>query len=189
MISFTLDEVLLSVLGALLFASGGAVYEFLLTELSAIGIFFSKREYCVYKKGNNIKRIAKDFIDRINSCGKIRNISLYQFLFTVVFGVFYLVLQYVFCDGVFRGYFLFTVLTFFFIFRWLYKRYLKSAVAVAICYFLAGLIFLASLPITLLYKIFRAVAALLSRLLKKIRYRKLRLRQKNRAAGDIILKK
>ena len=187
MIFFSLGESLNACLGAFLYsAAASVIYEALLLLIRFALAMFGKNEYYIYKKGNNIKKAAAKIKERLKADTVEGWIFAYHFFFTLLFGLGYLVMQYAFCDGVFRLYFLICTLASFFGAKKIYKRYLYAYFLSFISYLGAGFIIFSSIIITPFYKlslkligIFKAACRCLIKLLKRRRSISL-LRQKRR---------
>lgn len=154
MIFFSLGESLNACLGAFLYSAAAcAVYEALMLLIRFALAMFGKNEYYIYKKGNNIKKAAEKIKEKLTANAVDGWIWAYHFFFTLLFGLGYLVMQYAFCDGVFRLYFLICALASFFGAKKIYKRYLYAYFLSFVSYLGAGFIIFSSIVITPLYKL------------------------------------
>lgn len=153
MIFFTLYETVRSCVGAAVFSVFMcALYEISVLLIQILTTIFCKNEYYIYKKGNNIKKAALK-IRQIISQDKCPFSEYFNFLFTLAFGIFYIVMQFVLCDGVFRIYFLFITLTVFFFSKRICEKYLKGVTLNFLSYLCAVFVLCASMIFTPLHTI------------------------------------
>ena len=170
MIVFSLDESLRAFLAFVIYAAILCLlYEAFSLFFQFAATMFSKNEYYVYKKGNNIKKAAEKIRSKLTSCGG-RWIECYRFFFTLIFGLGYLVIQYAFCDGVFRFYFLICSLVTFLLTKRVYKHCFYAYALGFTSYFCAILIFISSMLITPVYilslKLIRGIKSLFMHFIK-----------------------
>ena len=155
MISFGINEILNSALGAYaLGAVFGIIYNLIFSMLVSLGGFVS-----VNASGGSLrKRIKSDFLSILNlikSSHGEKKYELFDFIFTIIFGVSYFVLQFILCDGVFRIYFLLFTLLGFWCFHLMYKRLFNTPAATVLALLISILrssFYVLSYPFSLLYK-------------------------------------
>ena len=160
MIAFSISEILFSIFGSFLLG----IFMYIIYELGfsffyVLHFLFSvKWQTFIYQKKKSIKKFAKIVKDTYFK-KSWRWVDFYQFLFTLFFGLVYIVMQFVLCDGVFRVYFFLIAIFSFFAFRKIYKRFLLGLSNLFVSYFCAFFIFIIScifLPACLLFnKLFK----------------------------------
>ncbi len=152
MIRFSLYEIIRSTLAAVIFAVVMcAIYEIFILSVHTLTIIFYKSEYYIYKKGNNIKKIATELKAKILENANPPWLKYCQFVFTFSFGIAYIIMQYVFCDGVFRVYFLSSVLVAFLISKRFFRKRLGRLLLNFSVYLVSVLVFSVSLFLTPIY--------------------------------------
>ena len=152
MIRFSIYEIMRSVFAAFVFAVVMCLlYEILNFAFHALTIILSKGEYYIYKKGSSIKKAVSELEAGIYEAKSPIWLKYYHFIFTFTFGIIYVIMQYVFCDGVFRVYFLLTVTATFFISKKLFQKYMHRFAMKCVLYFCASVLFLISLLFTPIY--------------------------------------
>lgn len=122
MILFSLSEIGLSALGA---AALGAVFGFFYQMLCLLKWLLSmlirvKWKTIIYKNG--AKSIYNSLKSKFVLC-ELKLGNVFDFVVTLLFGVSYLILQFVLCDGVFRLYFLLITLIVFILSKRVFSRF------------------------------------------------------------------
>ncbi len=148
MIQFSLSEIGISALGA---AALGAVFGFSYQMLCSLRCFLSSListdwKTIIYKNGT--KSIYNSLKSKMALC-EFKSGHILNFLFTLIFGAFYLVMQFVLCDGVFRLYFLLITALFFFLIKHLSYRFFSGIFPQMLVRFCAIFIFAAGCIIRL----------------------------------------
>ena len=166
MIPFSLGETISSLLFAAQFGAACCLsYNFLCLFSRILSIMFYKREYLIYKRGHNIKALSEHIVQGVNEKESTPGF-LFQFIFTLFFGVIYIILRYICCDGIFRIYFPSTALICFFLTLRIYKRFLYTPMLSAMSFVFSVVILALSLFLTPIRFVFIKALNIITILLK-----------------------
>lgn len=152
MIGANIGKILYSALGSfLLGAVFGILYELIYLTLGLLSSSLCKTKATFFEKTKPKVLFCSIFSE---SNKKIKTVHFVDFLFTLIFGIVYLVLQYILCDGIFRVYFLALSLLGLYAGKRIYKTLLSMSLRQVFSLLFTVIIFvlkILSLPIKLIF--------------------------------------
>ena len=102
----------------------GFIYEILSILQKSIAVF--QKRISEEDGFSSFKKLKRAYFADLASGLDLKISHIFDYVFTVIFGICYLILQYIASDGVPRLYILFSVLAAFFFVRVIFKRYISG---------------------------------------------------------------